>query len=93
MGSPEVGCSHVIAHLWQYLDHEVDRLTCEQLETHLAGCAQCQHALELDRRLKERVRRCTDPGPIPRERLDALLIRVRQRIEVVRPPEARPPEV
>jgi mycothiol system anti-sigma-R factor len=79
MGSPEVGCRHVLAHLWQYIDQEIDRTFCAQVEAHLAICSTCRQWLEFDQKTKRLVRRCED-DPVPRERVEALVIQVRRRI-------------
>ena len=85
MGSPEVACGQVLAHLWQYIDDEIEAEQCVQLEAHLATCDACRRALESDRQLKRTVRRCCDEKPAT-ERVEALVIRVRQRIRVTLPP-------
>jgi mycothiol system anti-sigma-R factor len=85
MGSPEVGgCDRVHAITWQYLDHEIDGMSCAQLEAHLAGCTSCQRAVEFDRRFKEVLRRCADEQP-PQERVRAITYRVMQRIAMPYP--------
>jgi len=87
MGSPEVGCGRVLAHLWQYIDKEMDAATCVQLELHLRDCDNCRFALEADRNLKRLVRRCGELDQAPTERVQALTVRVRQSLRVVdRPP-------
>jgi mycothiol system anti-sigma-R factor len=86
MGSPEVGCSHVLAHLWQYLDEEIEASACAELEGHLGSCDECRRALEADRQLKQTVRRCCGNDAVPVERMEALVIRVRQRIQINLPP-------
>jgi mycothiol system anti-sigma-R factor len=87
MGSPEVGggddmggCFEVKAYLWSYLDHEIDGMTCNQLEAHLVVCESCRRRVRFDRHFKEVVRRCADPGPIPPERVQELLYRVKRRL-------------
>jgi mycothiol system anti-sigma-R factor len=84
MGSPEVECGRVLlTHLWQYLDQEMDETACAQLEAHVRDCPTCRYALEADRKLKLLVRRCTAVEPIPPERVQALIVRVRRSIAVV----------
>ena len=85
MGSPEVGCDQVLTHLWQYIDEEIEAERCVELEAHLASCDGCRRALESDRQLKRIVRRCCDERPAT-EAVEALVIRVRQRIRVTLPP-------
>jgi mycothiol system anti-sigma-R factor len=80
MGSPEVGgcrdCHDVLGFVWLYLDHEAPPTTCEELEAHIAGCRSCQRAVQFDRRFKQLVRRCADPGPVPKTVVESLRIRV-----------------
>jgi mycothiol system anti-sigma-R factor len=82
MGSPEVGCGPILAHLWPYIDQEMDAAACVQLEMHLRDCATCRFALEADRNLKALVRRCSQVEPIPADRVQALLVRVRQSLSI-----------
>ena len=84
MGSPEVECGRVLlTHLWAYLDQEMDAAACAELEAHVRDCPTCRYALEADRNLKHLVRRCTRVEPMPPERVQALIVRVRQSIAVV----------
>jgi mycothiol system anti-sigma-R factor len=87
MGSPEVGCGRDQSHLWQYIDREMSPAACVQLEAHLRDCEACRQALEADRKLKRLVRRCADVEPMPVERVQALIVRVRQSISIVEPPK------
>jgi anti-sigma factor (TIGR02949 family) len=86
MGSPEVGCGRVLAHLWQYVDQEMSLAACAELEAHLAGCQTCRSALDADRNLKRVVRRCSEIGPLPPEQIQALVVRVRRSIAIVDEP-------
>jgi anti-sigma factor (TIGR02949 family) len=85
MGSPEVKCDQVLTHLWQYIDREIEADQCVKLEAHLATCDGCRRALENDRHLKRVVRRCCDEQPAV-DRVEALVVRVRQRIQITLPP-------
>jgi mycothiol system anti-sigma-R factor len=88
MGSPEVGgCDQVHANVWQYLDHEIDQMSCAELETHLADCPPCRRAVEFDRRFKEVLRRCVDAQPLPQDRVRAMTERVKQRLASAPPPD------
>ncbi len=86
MGSPEVGCTRVIAHLWQYVDQEMSFDACAELEAHVRDCPTCLYALEADRNLKRLVRRCSRVEPLPAERVQALIVRVQARIATAEPP-------
>lgn len=88
MGSPEVGgCGRVHARVWQYLDHEIDGMSCAQLEAHLADCPDCLRAVEFDRRFKEKLRSCADDQPLPEERVRVMMELVRQRLAAPQPPD------
>ncbi len=50
-------CKKLFAALSDYIDHEIDAMTCARLESHLAGCAPCQAYLTS---LQETVRRCKE---------------------------------
>jgi mycothiol system anti-sigma-R factor len=80
MGSSEVGghrdCQDVLGIVWLYLDHEAPPTTCAELEAHMADCQSCQRAVRFDRRFKQLVRRCADPGPVPSGVVESLRIRV-----------------
>ena len=80
MGSPEVGCTRVVAHLWQYVDQEMDSDACIEFEAHLRDCPECLAAFEADRNLKRLVRRCCHVEPLPADRIQALVVRVRTTI-------------
>jgi anti-sigma factor (TIGR02949 family) len=84
MGSPEVGCTRVIAHLWQYVDAELQAEDCAELEAHLGDCPTCLYALEAERNLKHLVRRCSSVEPLPAERIRALVVRVQATIASAR---------
>jgi len=78
MDSPQVGggCRAVHAHVWVYLDQEVDGRTCAELEAHLAECASCRRMVQFDQRFKQLVRRCADPAPISPSTLMTLRARL-----------------
>jgi mycothiol system anti-sigma-R factor len=87
MGSPEVGaCDDVLVSVWLYLDHEAPPTTCAELEAHLAECPSCQRAVRFDRRFKQLVRRCADPGPVPKSVIESLRVRVVEQIVRIDPP-------
>jgi mycothiol system anti-sigma-R factor len=88
MGSPEVGgCDRVQANVWQYLDHEIDQMSCAELEAHMAGCPDCQRAVEFDRRFKEVLRRCVSEQRLSQERVRVMEERVKQRLASAPPPD------
>jgi mycothiol system anti-sigma-R factor len=77
MGSSEVGdCQAILGEVWLYLDHEAPPTTCAELEAHLAECASCQRAVRFDRKFKQLVRRCADPGPVPGRTVESLRVRI-----------------
>lgn len=57
-------CLAIFERLSEYIDHELDTVTCEDIETHLNGCLCCHSCLET---LKRTVALCREmkPDPVP----------------------------
>jgi mycothiol system anti-sigma-R factor len=45
-------CEEAVKKLYEYLDHELDMATAEQLDKHLEICKSCCDHFELERKLK-----------------------------------------
>jgi len=82
VGATQVSdCSDAMARRWAYLDHEVDQMTCAELEAHLEACAHCKGEYVFDQRFKARIRRCIDAGPVPDDRIESIKARLRAELE------------
>jgi mycothiol system anti-sigma-R factor len=71
-----MNCLQVIEQLWQYLDHELDGESSNQLERHLQQCRECFSKAEFERQLRTLLRRSCGGEQAPshlRERLSRLL--------------------
>lgn len=54
------GCDEALENLYLYLDAELDTLTFDRIESHLADCAPCVHSFEFESRLKSVVKERLD---------------------------------
>ena len=59
-------CIKMFARLSEYIDNELDEITCRDIETHMAGCPPCQACLAT---LKRTVALCNnmENKPVPRD--------------------------
>lgn len=76
-------CRELFARLSEYIDDELDRLTCEDIERHIARCAPCQVCMQTLRRTIELCRQ-SRPRPVP----DDFSRRLKQLIDDLPPPAA-----
>ena len=60
---PDEHCLEVFARLSEYVDGELDDLTCAEIESHIDGCMPCEQFIEALRRTIKLV------GDTPRARL------------------------
>jgi hypothetical protein len=58
--SDDIGCTHVIELLWDYLDGEIDAEEAEAINRHLGICSGCRGLLAFDRSFLHAVRRLGD---------------------------------
>jgi RNA polymerase sigma-70 factor (ECF subfamily) len=58
---PSERCRRIFARLSDYLDGEIDRGTCEELEKHMSGCAPCEAFLSS---LRATVQQCRQAGEL-----------------------------
>lgn len=71
-----MNCRECLDQMWQYIDGELDLASSDELQRHLAQCRECFTQAELERRLKERMRRVCGGEHAParlRERLAKIL--------------------
>lgn len=59
-------CQKALDNLYVFLDQEIDGASCEEIEQHIAECADCLNEFDLERIVKELVQRsCAEPAPEP----------------------------
>ncbi|HET7265394.1 MAG TPA: mycothiol system anti-sigma-R factor [bacterium] len=71
-----MNCRECTDLMWQYVDGELDLDSSGELQKHLAQCRECLSQAELERRLKETMRRACGGEHAParlRERLAKIL--------------------
>mgnify|MGYP001416595571 CR=1 FL=1 len=64
-------CEDALAKLYEFIDHEIDTASCDQIESHLESCADCLTEFQMEQVVKMIVSRsCTETAPAPlRERV------------------------
>ncbi|GAB2967087.1 MAG TPA: mycothiol system anti-sigma-R factor [Actinotalea caeni] len=77
--SKECRCEEALERLEEYIDSEITEIDAGRLRAHLEECASCFGEAELERRVKELLRRsCCETAP------ETLRMRVRTEITVLR---------
>ena len=61
-------CEHVLARVYEFLDHEVDTATGDEIRAHLTECEPCLDRFDVEQAVKSLVRRCCGNDKAP-ERL------------------------
>ncbi|KGN34928.1 anti-sigma factor [Knoellia sinensis KCTC 19936] len=73
-------CSEVLHRIYEYLDGELQPSDVARVAEHLEACGPCLHEHDLDRAVKDAVRRSSSSETCP----DSLRLQVVQRITMVR---------
>lgn len=71
-----MNCQECLDHMWQYIDGELDLVSTGELQRHLDQCRECFTEAELERRLKDMMRRACGCEQAParlRDRLTKIL--------------------
>lgn len=59
-----VNCDEVLQRVYLFLDNEMQEADCQQIHAHLAECAPCLHAVDVERIVKALIARsCTERAP------------------------------
>ncbi len=57
-GAPEgISCEEALRQLHEFMDGELDTLSCQQVEEHFELCKRCYPHLRLEERFRERIQR------------------------------------
>ena len=51
-------CEHVLARIYEFLDHEVDTATGDEIRAHLSECEPCLDRFDVEQAVKAVVQRC-----------------------------------
>ncbi len=59
-------CEKALQNLYMFIDQEIDGASCDEIQSHLDGCAACLNEYELEQVVKAIVgRSCTEVAPEP----------------------------
>jgi len=65
-------CDEVLREIELYLDRELDRTECVEIEHHLTGCGSCLQRKEFRVSLRALVAKKCGPDPVPTELLERI---------------------
>ena len=67
--APERGtdaeCEHVLARVHEFLDHELDTATGDEIRAHLSECEPCLDRFDVEQAVKSLVKRCCGNDKAP----------------------------
>ena len=58
-------CEHVLARVHEFLDHEVDHATGDEIRAHLSDCEPCMDRFDVEQAVKAVVKRCCGNDKAP----------------------------
>ncbi len=73
-------CDHVLARVHEFLDHEVDTATGDEIRAHLTECEPCLDRFDVEQAVKSLVKRCCGGDKAP----DSLRVSIMTSISVTR---------
>jgi mycothiol system anti-sigma-R factor len=74
----EGDCAGVLAHIYEYIDHEMADQDCETVKQHLEECSPCLAEFGLDQVVKSLVQRSCGCELAPADLRSKVLSRIRQ---------------
>lgn len=73
-------CEHTLNRVYEFLDHELDDASGDQIRAHLAACEPCLEKFDVEQAVKALVSRCCGGDVAP----DTLRSKVMNQISVAR---------
>ena len=73
-------CQHVLDRIYEFLDHEVDTATGDEIRAHLSDCEPCLDRFDVEQAVKSMVKRCCGNDKAP----DRLRVSIMSSITVTR---------
>ncbi len=73
-------CEHMLERVYEFLDHELDTASSDEIREHLAACEPCLDHYDVEQAVKTLVNRCCGNDKAPNE----LRSKVLSRLAVVR---------
>jgi anti-sigma factor (TIGR02949 family) len=71
-------CEHVLARVHEFLDHEVDTASGDEIRAHLSECEPCLDRYDVEQAVKSLVKRCCGNDKAP----DHLRVSIMTKIQV-----------
>ncbi len=66
MSCEDRDCEKALENLYLFIDSELDRAGCDEIQAHIDDCASCLDEYDLERLVKSLVvRSCKEPAPEP----------------------------
>lgn len=63
----DLDCEEVLQQIWSFLDGEINEARYQEIQAHIAACADCGPRYEFHRRLLALIEEKCREGPIPME--------------------------
>ena len=60
-------CEHVLDRVYQFLDHELDTASSDEIREHLSACEPCLDRFDVEQAVKTLVNRCCGGDKAPSE--------------------------
>jgi mycothiol system anti-sigma-R factor len=77
---PSENCEHMLERVYQFLDHELDTASSDEIRQHLAACEPCLDRYDVEQAVKSLVNRCCGGDVAP----DSLRTRVLGQLAVAK---------
>ena len=58
-------CEHVLDRIYEFLDHELDSASSDEIREHLVGCEPCLDRYDVEQAVKSLVNRCCGGDKAP----------------------------
>ena len=58
-------CQHMLARVHEFLDHELDHATSDEIRAHIAACEPCLDRYDVEQAVKSLVNRCCGGDKAP----------------------------
>jgi anti-sigma factor (TIGR02949 family) len=76
----KIECEHVLERVYEFLDHEVDTATGDEIRAHLTDCEPCLDRYDVEQAVKSLVKRCCGNDKAPAH----LRVSIMTKIQVTR---------
>ncbi|GAA1848125.1 mycothiol system anti-sigma-R factor [Microlunatus capsulatus] len=62
---PSTDCEHMLARVHEFLDHELDTASSDEIRAHLAACEPCLDQFDVEQAVRSLVNRCCGGDKAP----------------------------